>query len=242
MCFSVAFIETTPKAYVERFGKQKDTAKLQEHKFTSYYFVSAFEYPQLPIVTEDKIFWAYWGLIPHWTKDMNAAMNIRSKTVNARCETLFEKPSFRKSARTKRCLLGISGFYEWHHYNDLKIPFFISAKNAQWLTLACIYDDWVDQQSGEIIPTFSIITIPANDLMSKIHNTKKRMPLILKPEQEEQWISSKTNIQQLNNLFTPISSDYLHAYSVSTFINDAKNNRNVPQALEPYNYNIDLVV
>src|SRR5665647_1935027 len=103
--------------------------------WTPNYFVSGFIHPQLPIVKHDGIFLYEWGLIPFWIKDHTAAKNIQNMTLNAVGETIFEKPSFRNSITTKRCLLGINGFYEWRNLTKVKYPYFIHTKSGDLFSL-----------------------------------------------------------------------------------------------------------
>ncbi len=236
MCFSIAFIETTPKSYVENYKPLTQVQNYSDTSFPAYYFVSAFEYPLLPIVTREKIQNSRWGLIPHWVKDAEQAAKIRTMTLNAKAETLFEKPSFKKSSSLNRCILGISGFFEWRDFNNRKIPYFISLKNSEWMSLACIFDEWIDVLTGEVLNTFSIVTTSANSLMQKIHNTKQRMPLILTKENEKKWIDTSLTIAEIKKLMIPYPEEKMKAYTVSTFINSSQNNRNIPEAIFPVVY------
>lgn len=210
--------------------------KTVPEELPTYYFVSGFSHPQLTIVKHDGIFLFEWGLIPLWIKDIESANNIRSKTLNAVGETVFEKPSFRKSIATQRCLLGVSGFYEWRDINNVKYPYFIKTLSSDIFSLGCIYESWVDKSSGEIRNTFSIITTPANPLMEGIHNIKKRMPLIISTEDEKKWIEPTLTKAQINALIKPYNDSDMTAYTVSQTVNSARNNRNVPESTVEVNY------
>ena len=202
----------------------------------TYYFVTGFSHPLLPIVKHDGIFSFEWGFIPFWTKDNKAAKDIQDMTLNAVGETVFEKPSFRNSITTKRCLLGVNGFYEWHDQNKMKYPYFIHTKSKDIFSLGCIYESWIDKATGEIRNTFSILTTPANPLMERIHNLKKRMPLILSPEDEKRWIEPNLTRDQINELIKPYPESDMIAYTVSQNVNSQKNNRNVAQSQEKVDY------
>jgi len=150
---------------------------------------NAFTFPQTPVITNnhiDKIQLFNWGLIPPWAKDIT----IRKNTLNARIETIHEKPSF-KSVLNKRCLVIADGFYEWQWLDDKgkqKQKYELVLPNEEIFGFAGLWNAWVDKETGEIINTYTILTTQANELMSKIHNTKKRMPIIIKKGFEKDWL------------------------------------------------------
>jgi len=138
-----------------------------------------------------------WGLIPHWAKDES----IRKYTLNARIETLIQKPSFRDSANN-RCLIIADGFYEWQRLDSKgkrKRQFLINLPDESLFVFAGIYSEWTNKRTGKTFNTFSIITTEANELMSEIHNSKKRMPVILTRENERAWLSG-ASIQDFRNI------------------------------------------
>jgi putative SOS response-associated peptidase YedK len=232
-------MERRQERYAERY---KDV--LPEPIFSSitqgvlpfYYFVSGFAHPLLPIVKQDGIFLFEWGMIPAWVKDLDTAKDMQGKTLNAVGETVFEKPSFKKSIGSKRCLLGVSGFFEWRDVNKLKYPYFIHLKSVDLFSLGCIYESWVDRSTGEIRNTFSIVTTAANPLMEHIHNLKKRMPLIISMEDEQNWIDPDLPTQAITALIKPYPEADMTAYTVSKIANGSKNDRNVPEILEEVEY------
>lgn len=120
-----------------------------------------------------------WGLIPFWVKNLEAANKISERTLNARSETIFEKPSFRHSIMSKRCLIIADGFFEWQHENKKAYPYYIKLKGNETFGIAGIWDSWTNPESKEEMRTFSVITTAANSLLEKVHNTRKRMPVIL---------------------------------------------------------------
>lgn len=201
-----------------------------------YYFVNGFSHPQLPVIVNDGIRLYQWGLVPFWSKDTAFADGIRSKTLNAKGETVFEKPSFRSSITVKRCLLPVSGFFEWREVNKVKVPYFIGVKDSALFSLGCINDSWTDRQTGEVRDTFSIITTPANPMMEKIHNLKKRMPLIIGRDDEAAWVDPDLDAAGIKRLIKPYHEDEMQAYTVSRFLNSPRNDRNVPEALEEVVY------
>ncbi|GEM54590.1 DUF159 family protein [Flavobacterium branchiophilum] len=150
---------------------------------------NGFDFGLNPIITDDKpavIQHFNWGLIPSWSKDED----IKKLTLNARIESVEEKPSF-KSSINKRCLVIANGFYEWQWLDSKgknKIKYEIGIGNDDLFAFAGLYSQRVNSLTGEVKNTYTIVTTQANDLMAEIHNTKKRMPIILKPEDEDNWL------------------------------------------------------
>lgn len=240
MCYNIAFLTKRLEEYAERYKDSLPQSHLQQNSqpltLPEYYFVSGFEHPLLPVVTTEGILPCYWGLIPEWIRTSPAATEIRDKTLNAAGETVFEKPSFRNSIKMQRCLLGINGFYEWRLFNKTKYPYYITSASGEIFSLGCIYARWTDQDSGVTLQTFSILTTAANPLMETIHNTKKRMPLIIPRSLEPAWISPDMPAEEVRNLIMPYNQNDLHAYTVTMIANHVRQNRNVPQIMEPVLY------
>jgi len=219
MCFSVE-IHITRTEIEERFRRP---FKEGSEEFEPRYFFSAFEYPRLPVITQENpnnIELLQWGLIPSWVKDIDHAQKIRSSTLNARAETLLEKPSFRNSLFNKRCLVIVHGFFEYHHSDKEKIPYYIKLKNDKPFGIAGIYDFW-KINGNDYIKGFSIITCDANELLGKIHNTKKRMPVILPYDVEDEWISYDKTFNNVKHLLKPIDDNELIAWPINKI--DRKN-------------------
>ncbi len=243
MCYSIAFLETKINKLAERYQEllpfrwQDQLASgLLARELPAYYFVSGFSHPQLPLVTHEGIQVSGWGLIPHWTKNREVAEKRRSGTLNAVGETVFDKPSFRKSIRTGRCLLGVSGFFEWREFNNKKYPYFIYPKNDDLFSLGCIVDQWTDKDTGEVMSTFSIITTPANPLMAEIHNRKRRMPLIIPPEALRGWTDPRSSKEDVAGLICPMDQGHMQAHTVSRMLNYSRKERNTPEALRAVKY------
>ena len=150
---------------------------------------NAFAYPKTPIITDvkqDVIQHFHWGLIPSWAKDVD----IRKYTINARLETIKEKPSFRNSVN-KRCLVIADGFYEWKWLDSKgrqKQKYLLELPNHELYAYGGIYSEWVDKSTGEVLHTYSIVTTVANEVVGEIHR-KKRMPIVLQAEDEGKWLS-----------------------------------------------------
>lgn len=213
MCYTIE-VYLSRKAIEERFSV--DTSALNDFEFR--YFYSAFNNPYLPVVTQDNpdsIQLMQWGLIPGWVKDMKQASQIRTATYNARAESLQEKASFRKPLRSGRCWVIGHGFFEWQHFNNRKAPWYIRLSNNRPFAFAGLYDQWVDPETGEILKTFTVVTTKANPLLEKIHNTKKRMPVILNEQVESHWIDPGTEFSKVKLMLTPFDEQQLTAYPVA---------------------------
>jgi len=157
-----------------------------------------------------------WGLVPSWAKDEK----IGSKMINARAETVAEKPAFKKLIAHKRCIIPADGFYEWKQGANGKQPMRITLRSGQLFAMAGLYDTWLSP-SGEKLHTCTIITTEPNKLVAEIHN---RMPVILHPEAEQQWLDRKiTNVQRLLPLLEPYPEEIMRAYPVSKNVGNVGN-------------------
>jgi putative SOS response-associated peptidase YedK len=235
MCYNVSYIEKR----AERVSKHYGIPFSEQMPALTLFHVSGFAHPQLPVITTEEPYHiqAYqWGLIPSWTKDAAQAKQIKVQTLNAKAETLFEKPAFRSSINKRRCVVIVNGFYEWHTSGKNKYPHYVRLKDQDFFSLGGIYETWVDRQTAEIFNTFSIITVDANPLMAKIHNTKQRMPFILPVEDEMKWIDPNLSKESILELLKPISDDKMETWSISKRITDRKQDNNVAEVMEPFIY------
>lgn len=233
MCFNISLVKPG-----EDVSDRFDAVFDRNEGFEPVYHSSAFSLPKHPIIcSEDpeRIRFATWGLIPGWTKDLKSASSIRLKTLNARSETVFEKPSFRSAVRENRCLIPVSGFFEFREVNGKKFPYHIRMKDGRLFSLAGIYEDW-EEAPGKKIRTFSIVTTDANELMARIHNTKKRMPVVLSKDEESIWIDVESSIKDLKELLKPYPGDDLEAYPVSRALSGKNEDSNLPFILEEVDY------
>lgn len=157
---------------------------------------NGFTFPRTPVITGDDehIIQMYsWGLMPSWSKDEK----FRTNTLNARIETITEKPSFKAYVKN-RCLILADGFFEWKWLDEKgkqKQQYLITLANQEPFAFAGIYSEWQNKETGVVLKTYSIVTTEANELMAEIHNTKKRMPVILTPETEKRWLAGN-EVQQ----------------------------------------------
>ena len=153
---------------------------------------SGFVHPKMPVVASnkpDKLQFFEWGLLPSWAKDKT----LQNNTLNARIETLYEKPSF-KNVFNNRCLIPADGFYEWQWLDEKgknKQKYLLTLEDEEIFAFAGLWSAWADRSTGEMLETYTIITRPANELMAKIHNSKLRMPWILPRTDENSWLYGK---------------------------------------------------
>ena len=217
--------------------------KLETLSYTPFYHVSGFAHPKILVFTdaeplEPKLF--HWGLIPSWTKDEEGAKKIVNQTLNARAETIFEKPAFRSSAKNKRCLVYLDAFYEHHHLNGKTFPFRIAMKDDSPMAMAGLWEEWANPMgSGELIQTFTIVTTKGNAMMKKIHNNPKlegpRMPVILPKEKQDEWLDPAANQMQLESLLKPFDETLLEYRTVGKLLGkDAIGNK--PEAEHKVKY------
>lgn len=184
MCYSNSSTSTTLQL-AERYQKLLPGKPIE----LQYYFASGFQFPSWNIITNaPNLEQMRWGLLPKWYSGSNW-MDFASKTLNARIETCHEKASFKHLVGTKRCLVPSSGFFEWQTNGKHKKPYFIRTKDQTIFSIAGLYDTWLDPNTGAFEQTFTILTTTANALMAEIHNSKRRMPLILSPHEEADWLS-----------------------------------------------------
>ena len=164
-----------------------------------------------------------WGLIPFWTKDPK----IGSPMINARAESVVEKPSYRKAFQERRCLVLADGFYEWRREDKLKTPMRIVLKSGEPFGFAGLWETWKNPE-GELVKSCTIITTEPNALMGPIHN---RMPVMLSREAETLWLDpSNTDSAELRELLVPYAASEMEAYEVSALVNSAKNE--TPEVIE----------
>jgi len=218
-----------------RFTLTVNPADLQD-AFSNYSFPEKFaprfniapSQPVLAIPNDDKFRADFfvWGLIPMWAKDPS----IGSRLINARGETLAEKPSFRGGYKYKRCLIVADGFYEWKAFGEKKSksPYFIHMKDRKTFAMAGLWDTW-EGPDGSNIKTCTIITTQPNELMELIHD---RMPVILHPRDYAKWLNPAPQTpENLQPLIKPFPADDMSAYAVSTLVNKTTNDK--PELVVP---------
>jgi putative SOS response-associated peptidase YedK len=210
-----------------RFALTVDPAGLQnafpEFAFPAQYAARFNIAPSQPILAlpnegTNKVEFFIWGLIPSWAKDPS----IGSRMINARAETLAEKPAFRSAYKYHRCLIFANGFYEWQAQPGVKskVPHFIQLKSGNPFAFAGLWEHW-QSPDGSAIRTATIITTEPNELMAKLHN---RMPVILPADVYTQWLdSAPQQPARLQQLLAPFPAGEMEAYPVSTLVNSPAN-------------------
>jgi putative SOS response-associated peptidase YedK len=155
-----------------------------------------------------------WGLIPSWAKDPD----IGNRMINARAETLADKPSFREAFKKRRCIIPASGFYEWHkQIKGAKQPYYFYLKDKDLFGFAGLWESWIDKTTGEELETCTIITTEANDVLKPVH---ERMPVILKAESYDEWLDAKVkDTDKLQKLLVPYSAKEMDSHPVSRSVN-----------------------
>jgi putative SOS response-associated peptidase YedK len=224
MCYDVKAIHYAEHRRAKREGNDERAREIQEKLekmgAEKFFHVSGFAHPHLLIYTNEDPYLpvaAQWGLIPHWTKDAESAKKFWNNTLNARGETIFEKPSFRDAAKHKRCLVYLDGFYEHHHHNGKTYPYLIEHNDKSPMAIAGLWSEWLDKETGEILKTFTLVTCPGNEMLTEIHNNPKldgpRMPLILPEEIEDEWLN-REDTSSLRDLIKPYDASKLHSHTV----------------------------
>ncbi len=166
-----------------------------------------------------------WGLIPSWAKEAS----IGSKMINARSETVAEKPSFRSAFRHRRCLVPADGFYEWRREGEIKQPYRIGMSGGQAVAFAGLWESWSGAEDGAVVETFTILTTEANRKLRPIH---PRMPVILAPESYETWLdASPETAERALSIARPFAAGPMAFYRVSTRVNSPRNDD--PDCLKP---------
>lgn len=234
MCYNIS-AKKTPQDLAKRFKVKVSTNEV----ITPHYYLNGFNHPEIPVIASaepDVIKNYHWGLIPSFCQNILAANDMKTKTLNAKSETIFALPSFKNSIQEKRCLILVDGFYEWRTVGKQKYPYYIHLKNNEPFAFGGIYNDWVNKDTGEIINAFSIITTPANPLLAKIHNVKLRMPFILPKELEKDWLRSDLNEKDIAELMKPFDDNQMDAHTISKLITNRNENPDKAEVQHPFEY------
>ncbi len=209
--------------YPERLAERFD-AQLAFDEFFPRYNVSPTQY--LPVIRntgERRIELLRWGLIPGWAKDTS----IGNRLINARAETVAEKPSFRSAFRKRRCLVLSDGFYEWKKESTGKTPVRITLTSGEPFAFAGLWESWNDPD-GETIESFAIVTTTPNELISTVHH---RMPVVLRREDEGIWLDNEAGPETWQSVLRPYPSELMTIYPVSRGVNSPRVDN--PTLIEP---------
>ena len=252
MCYNVNYLTKKRLEYARRLKGIIDERILATEIEAIYkrtgpvYYVNGFNHPDIPVITNknsDHLESMTWGLIPFWVKDPEQAVALSKRTLNARGEEMFDKPSFRNAARNKRCLILLDGFFEYHWQNGKSYPYCIKMANDEPMLLAGLWETWKYEKESLIRHTFSIVTTNANSLMAHIHNKPKasegpRMPVILPKGLEMEWLGAANDPpgqQKVEEMIRPYDESELLAYTVPR-LQGKYGVGNVKEALSEYEY------
>lgn len=207
---------TTPETIAALFGATLDIADV-----TPRYNAAPMQW--LPVIRqrpsgERVVQRSRWGLLPSWAKDAS----IANRLINARAETLAEKPAFRSALRKRRCIVPADGFYEWAKRSDGKQPYYIHASDGSSLAFAGLWERWIRPGDGEIIDSFTIITTTANERIQSLHD---RMPVILSPETVVRWLDPESDSATLSDLLGPCPDAWLAFHPVTRAVGNVRNDR-----------------
>ena len=253
MCFYIG-VDISRSKHIKLKGLAKKVADVQVN--LNKPMASGFEYPLWPIlkpIEEGRDFsleMMHWEFIPSYIKTMDALIHFRRgglnpttgkkdlphNTLNAIGEEVLKKPTYQEAAMKRRCLVLASGFYEWRHFTptggkDMAYPYYVDLLGEEYFFIAGIYNPWLDQQSGEMVNSFSILTTAANSLMEQVHNKKKRMPVILPEDEASEWICSDLPIEKISALAQyQIPSNKMRARTI------VKNFRQEAEPRETFDY------
>jgi putative SOS response-associated peptidase YedK len=205
-------VSADPEQLAERFSAVLPPGLLQPR-------YNAAPTQQLPVLLnedERQIQLLRWGLVPHWAKTPSTDYSM----INARAETVEQKPTFREALHKRRCLVLADSFYEWQKTATGKIPMRIMLKSGEPFAFAGLWEAWQDRATGEVLRSFTIITTNANELISPIHN---RMPVIFLPKDENAWLDNQAAPDAWLGLLHPYAADLMKTYPVSARVNSPAN-------------------
>ena len=156
-----------------------------------------------------------WGLVPSWSKDVSAGSHM----INARSESVVEKPAFRQAIKYRRCIVPVSGFYEWEHSGPQKQPYYFYMADGSPMCFAGIWEAW-KSPDGSTLETFSILTTAANKLIAPLHD---RMPVIIPPEEHALWLNRNMHdTHLLEHLYQPFPPGLIACHKISTLVNNTR--------------------
>lgn len=176
---------------------------------------------QIPVVRiiegERRLSFMRWGLIPLWAKDEKIGFRL----INARSETVFEKPIFRGAIRSRRCLIPASGFFEWQKVGGKKQPYYVKVRDRDLFSFAGLWETW-RKADDQVVESCTILTTSANKLVAPIHD---RMPVIIARQGYDAWMQAAADPRTLNDLLRPFPADEMLAYPVSQLVNNPRYSR-----------------
>ncbi len=224
MCNRVAL----PEDYELRDLVKDQHITVQE--YNHYYHAFPYTHPQIPIMTMEEptvIKTSMWGLAPHWARDKAEAQSWVKQIVIAKSEKVSS--TYKPYIGSRRCLVFVKGFYEFRWEDEkgkVKTPYFIYSEDQKPFTFGGIYNNWMDESTGEVFNTFTILTTPSNELMSQIHNSGCRMPVIIGKDDWSQWLDPAADTSPF---LRPFREGFLKAHTVNRNLAKPSFNANVPE-------------
>lgn len=237
MCYGISKVKQNVDKMEKRFAASYGKEDLA--LFKNVYHESGFSRAKGEVITAEnfnQFQFFHWGLVPYWSTKWEDVMGPQYNTLNAVSEKVFSTNTYKHCIERHRCLIPVSGFFESMDVKGKKYPHFIKVKNEEMFALAGIYDYWMNPDTGEKIGTYSILTCEANELMEKIHNIKKRMPVIIPRDLEDAWITPDLSRSSIEKLMTQFPSEQMEAYPIAKFANSTKADRNIPEVIQPHEY------
>lgn len=211
--------------------------------YTKRYHENGFDYHVSPIITSSKpteLQPFKWGLVPWWAKTEADGLRMRTQTLNCISEEMYDKPSFKDAAKNnQRCLIPCTGFYEWRWMDEKgksKVPYHIKLKDQELFSIAGLYSRWKNKDTEQYYFSYTVLTTTANPLMSKIHNSKKRMPVLLPREFEKDWLNPNLTKDDVLALCQPLDDTRMSAYTISKRITTKGIDTNIPEVAAPQSY------
>lgn len=240
MCYNKAQ-HASLKDLKEYYSVKHSEAVKNEYEIR--YFESGFKFQQSAIITAldpTELTLSRWGLIPWWTKTLEQAKELRSRTLNCISEEMESKPSYRDAVKQgQRCLIPCTGFFEWQwrEGGKQKIPHFIRLKDSELFSLGGLYSTWNEKTSNEDYHSYTVLTTKANPLMETIHNSKKRMPVIIPREYEQDWLKASLTVEDVKALCAPVQDAKMEAWPISKMITDrGVKNKNIPEIQKEFEH------
>jgi len=213
MCGRFVQVEK-PEFYAEHFGAEfvrTETLQSSYNVAPTMRVYGVTEHEDSRVLTSFR-----WGLIPFWAKDRK----IGSRAINARSETIAEKPMFKSSFASRRCLIPVDGFYEWERKAKGKLPHYIFARDGGPLPDAGLWSSWRDPDTEERLVTCTIVTGSPNALLADIHD---RMPIVMPADRWDAWLDPATDIDTLKSLMTVYPANLMNEHAVSSLVNKVAN-------------------
>lgn len=230
MCYTATQVS---KAYeYQDFYKASLSPFVVEEDISTYYKADGFTHPNLVVIVQKEsgteVELMQWGLLPNWKKPLPEMMKLSNSTLNAKRETLRALPSFKNSIVNKRCIVPVNSFFEYKHVDGDKLPYLIHPKSQPLFNLAGLYSFYKNPENDQWIKSFTIVTQEANEFMADIHNSAKRMPLMLSNELIIDWMNPDSPPSMVDEILKfSCNDESLLAYRVRRDLKKALNDESV---------------